>query len=196
MEIKYYQGTLQWRHNDHDGVLKSPAPRLFSQSFIQAQIKENIKAPRHWPSCGETPGPVNSPHKGPVTRKMVPFDDVIMKSVLHTHHTVNDAYLMGTLPSHSNEWSICSSSNALNLNSYRKTNDTPISLQQFNTYHKWSCRTFIKIKSISIRSDAHWMMGTAYLSTRIADSPERCISFALPWGQSRCVIISKLAFTW
>ena len=24
-------------------------------------------------------GPVNSPHKGPVTRKMFPFDDVIMK---------------------------------------------------------------------------------------------------------------------
>ena len=23
-------------------------------------------------------GPVNSPHKGPVTRKMLPFDDVIM----------------------------------------------------------------------------------------------------------------------
>ena len=23
-------------------------------------------------------GPVNSPHKGPVTRKIVPFDDVIM----------------------------------------------------------------------------------------------------------------------
>ena len=25
-------------------------------------------------------GPVNSPHKWPVTRKMFPFDDVIMKS--------------------------------------------------------------------------------------------------------------------
>ena len=27
--------------------------RLFNQSFIQAQIKENIKAPRRWPLCGE-----------------------------------------------------------------------------------------------------------------------------------------------
>ena len=26
---------------------------LFIQSFIQTQIKENIKAPRHWPLCGE-----------------------------------------------------------------------------------------------------------------------------------------------
>ena len=38
-------------------------------TFIQAQIKENIKAPRYWP---------NSPHKRPVTRNMVPFDDVIV----------------------------------------------------------------------------------------------------------------------
>ena len=28
---------------------KSPASRLFTQPFIQAQIKVNIKAPRHWP---------------------------------------------------------------------------------------------------------------------------------------------------
>ena len=28
--------------------------------------------------AGNSPGPVNSPHKGPVTRKMFPFDDVIM----------------------------------------------------------------------------------------------------------------------
>ena len=33
--------------------LKSPASWLFTQSSIQAQIKENIKVPRHWPLCGE-----------------------------------------------------------------------------------------------------------------------------------------------
>ena len=26
------------------------------QSFIQGEIKENIKAPRHWPLCGEFTG--------------------------------------------------------------------------------------------------------------------------------------------
>ena len=36
--------------------LKSPASRLFTQPFIQTQIKENIKAPRHWPLCGEFSG--------------------------------------------------------------------------------------------------------------------------------------------
>ena len=36
--------------------LKSPASRLFTQAFIQTQIKENIKAPRHWLLCGELTG--------------------------------------------------------------------------------------------------------------------------------------------
>ena len=36
--------------------LKSPASRWFAQPFVQAQIKENIKAPRHWPLCGEFTG--------------------------------------------------------------------------------------------------------------------------------------------
>ena len=35
---------------------QSPASWLFTQPFIQTQIKENIKAPRHWPSCGEFTG--------------------------------------------------------------------------------------------------------------------------------------------
>ena len=39
----------QWR-------LKSPASRLFTQAFIQAQIKENTKAPRDWRLCGNSPG--------------------------------------------------------------------------------------------------------------------------------------------
>ena len=59
--------------------LKSPASQLCTQPLIRVQIKVNIKAPRHWPLClGIHRGPVNSPHKWPVTRKMFPFDDVIM----------------------------------------------------------------------------------------------------------------------
>ena len=48
--------TSQWRHNGCDSVSKSPASRLFTQPFIQTQIKENIKAPCHWPLCGEFTG--------------------------------------------------------------------------------------------------------------------------------------------
>ena len=36
--------------------LKSPVSRLFTQTFIRAQIKKNIEAPRHWHLCGEFNG--------------------------------------------------------------------------------------------------------------------------------------------
>ena len=61
------------------------------------QIKENIKAPRHWPLCGEfTRGPVNSPHKWPVTRKMFPFDDIIMSywSAIYNGKPVQSACML------------------------------------------------------------------------------------------------------
>ena len=38
------------------GRLRSPASRLFTQPFIQAEITENTKALRHWPLCGEFTG--------------------------------------------------------------------------------------------------------------------------------------------
>ena len=53
---------------------------LFIQPFIQTQIKENFKALRHWPLYRAFTG--NSPHKWPVTRKMCPFDDVIMLTII------------------------------------------------------------------------------------------------------------------
>ena len=41
-----------------------------------------------WRHCnvGNSPEPVNSPHKGPVTLKMFPFDDVIMCSLSSNGH--------------------------------------------------------------------------------------------------------------
>ena len=44
--------SLQWRHNGYTGVSNHQP-----QPFIQAQTKENIKAPRHRPlCCGEFTG--------------------------------------------------------------------------------------------------------------------------------------------
>ena len=74
------ENSLWWRHNGCDSVSNQQPQDCFTQPFIQTQIKENIKAPRHWPLWGIHWRPVNSPHKWPVTRKMFPFDDVIMLS--------------------------------------------------------------------------------------------------------------------
>ena len=53
----------KWGHWCHYGDIimvpiasKSPASPLFTQPFIQAQIRENIKAPSHGPLCGEFTG--------------------------------------------------------------------------------------------------------------------------------------------
>ena len=49
--------TSQWAR----WRLKSPASPLFTQPFIRAQIKENIKVPRHWPLVpGEFPAQMAS----------------------------------------------------------------------------------------------------------------------------------------
>ena len=58
--------------------LKSPASPLFAQPFVRRRSKQT---PKHRVTglCEENP-PVTGgfPHKGPVTRKTFPFDDVIM----------------------------------------------------------------------------------------------------------------------
>ena len=40
----------------YEWQITRPASPLFTQPFIQAQIKENNKASRHWPLCGEFTG--------------------------------------------------------------------------------------------------------------------------------------------
>ena len=72
--------ALQWHHNEryvvsnhqpHDCLLN----RLFRRRW------KNTNAPRHWPLWeGILRWPVNSFHKGPITRKMFPFADVIVFS--------------------------------------------------------------------------------------------------------------------
>ena len=48
--------SLQWRHNEHDGVLNHQPHECLLNRLFKAQIKENIKAPRHWPLWGEFTG--------------------------------------------------------------------------------------------------------------------------------------------
>ena len=56
--------------------LKLPASRLLALTLVQAQIEDNMKAPRHWSLWGES-----IPNKGPVIRKMFQFDDVIVNKL-------------------------------------------------------------------------------------------------------------------
>ena len=68
---------LQWRRNEHDGIWNHQHYDCLLSRLFNAQIKENIKVARH--SAWIHRWPVNSPHKGPVTRNAFPFDVVIMQ---------------------------------------------------------------------------------------------------------------------
>ena len=50
------QSTLQWRHNEDDGVSNHQPHDCLLNGLFKAQIKENIKAPRHWPFCRKFTG--------------------------------------------------------------------------------------------------------------------------------------------
>ena len=68
--------AFQWRHNGHDGV-PNHQPYLCLLNRLSRRRSKKTSKLRVTGLC-EGNSPVNSPHKGPVTRKMFPFDDVIM----------------------------------------------------------------------------------------------------------------------
>ena len=75
---------LHWRHNDHDGVSNHQSHGCLLNRLFGRRSKKTSKLRVTGLCAGNSPGPVNSPHKGPVTRKMFPFDDVIMLCRLQT----------------------------------------------------------------------------------------------------------------
>ena len=72
-------------HEHYDDVIMSTiAPQITSLAIVYLTIYSGADQSKHQSSAslafvwGIHRGPVNSPHKWPVTRKMFPFDDVIM----------------------------------------------------------------------------------------------------------------------
>ena len=67
-----YAKSLQWRHNGHDSVSNhQPHDCLLSRLF-RRRSKKTLKLSATGLCLG------NSPHKWPITRKMFPFNYVIM----------------------------------------------------------------------------------------------------------------------
>ena len=70
--------SLRWRHN---GTIAS---QITSLTIVYSTVYPDADQRKHQSSAslafvrGIHRGPVNSPHKRPVTRKMFPFDDAIM----------------------------------------------------------------------------------------------------------------------
>ena len=73
-----------------DVIMGTIASQITSLPSVYSTVYSGADQSKHQSSAslafvwGIHRGPVNSPHKGPVTRKMFPFDDVIM-SIIFRH---------------------------------------------------------------------------------------------------------------
>ena len=82
---RYVSGRLQRLHYHYDDVrMGLMASQITSLTIVYSTVYSGADQSKHQSSAslaivwGIHRGPVNSPHTGPVTRKMFPFDDVIM----------------------------------------------------------------------------------------------------------------------
>ena len=73
-----------------DVIMGAIASQLTSLTIVYSTVYSDADQSKHQSSAslafvwGIHRGPVNSPHKWPVTRKIFPFDDVIMYKVVGT----------------------------------------------------------------------------------------------------------------
>ena len=59
---QFRSASLKWRHNEGNGVSNHQPHDCLLNRFFKAQIKENIKAPRHLPLWGDFTGGRWIPH--------------------------------------------------------------------------------------------------------------------------------------
>ena len=87
----HLQNQQKWRNTtsstEHYGdvIMGATASQITSLTIVYSTVYSDADQRKHQSSASLTfvrgihQGPVNSPHKWPVTRKMFPFDDVIMR---------------------------------------------------------------------------------------------------------------------
>ena len=94
--IQMYNHT--WYTHYVDVTMTALVSQITSLTIVYSTVYSGADQRKHQSSASLAfvqeihRGPVNSPHKGPVTRKMLPFDDVIMWPILQKVRplTVND----------------------------------------------------------------------------------------------------------
>ena len=87
MACAWRQWFITWNNIDYsDVIMGAIASQITSLTIVYSSVYSGADQRKHQSSAslafvrGIHRRPVNSPHKGPVTRKMFPFDDVIMDS--------------------------------------------------------------------------------------------------------------------
>ena len=96
--------SLWWRHNDHDSVSNHQPHECLLNRLFRRRSKKTSKLRVTGLCVGNSPGPVNSPHKGPVTRKMFLFDDVIMSRAVRFTGITPDNLIFFMCPTAGLNW--------------------------------------------------------------------------------------------
>ena len=84
----------KFHHHYDDVIMTMLASQITSLPVVCSIVYSDVNQRKHQSSASLAfvreihRGPVNFPHKWPITRKMFPFDDVIMTSVGHTMNNV------------------------------------------------------------------------------------------------------------
>ena len=86
----FWEFVLQWPHNERDDVSNHQPHDCLLNHLFRRRSKKTSKL-RVTGLCAEIyRWPVNCSHKGPVTLKMFPFDDVILEDLFnHNYHIVS-----------------------------------------------------------------------------------------------------------
>ena len=82
----YFRLGYIYKYHYNDLIMGAIASQITSLTIVYSMVYSGADQRKHESSAslafqrGIHRGPVNSPHKWPVTQKMFPFDDVIMYS--------------------------------------------------------------------------------------------------------------------
>ena len=88
VKLRAWQGSMHYC----DIIMGAMASQITSLTVVYSIVHSGGDQRKHQSSAslafvrGIPRWPVNSPHKWPVTRKLSPFDDVIMEDVQHSHN--------------------------------------------------------------------------------------------------------------
>ena len=88
-QYKAFQSAYKQLHHCNDVIMGTIASQITSLTIVYSIVYSDTDQRKHQTSAslafvrGIHPGPVNSPHKWPVTRKMFPFDDVMIVPKQH-----------------------------------------------------------------------------------------------------------------
>ena len=106
VELWYQSGT--WLHHCSDVIISSMASQITDNLFVCPTCCSDAHQRKHQSSTSlafvsGNRRPVDSPHKGPVTRKRFPLDDVIMRG-FSVNYSVRDTLRMSEVLNEMFRW--------------------------------------------------------------------------------------------